>query len=514
MTQRGHAPSAVAPVAGFNLLFALGLSLLSGALIGAAMPTILDWGMLGWIGVTPLLVALHTQPLQRHFLIALPFGIVWSAMAHLWHPVMFGPVAGIALIFAVGCFYAGLIQAGTALQERLPESLKVLGAPIVWSALEFLRFIAPVTGEWWIELLAKSQWRFPPALQILAVTGFAGLSFLVMLVNSALALLIVTAWKRRQTHTPAVASLAAAAVVVLWGALIIPSSPDNRASASPANRFRIAATVDLANQDPAIQSLSRLPVGQEGYYADTPEMSQAIFDVNAALTRSIAELRPAFVVWPENEFADADDPAFTAQIGNLAREMNAYIVVDMVWRTADGMYDAAVMLGPNGAEAGRRAKINVTGEEEAFGFAPGPRDFSVFETPYGNVGLGVCWDRHLPWIVRELARAGAQIVLMPVDDDFSGNRWFPPLHASDSVFRAVENRVTFGLGATSGIAMVIDPYGRITAESGVNQRGAVTGETFVVSGRTLYTRFGDWFGWLTVLAMGAGFVGHRWFGWR
>ncbi|MCS6939757.1 MAG: apolipoprotein N-acyltransferase, partial [Roseiflexus sp.] len=316
----------------------------------------------------------------------------------------------------------------------------------------------------------------------------------------------VNVWQRRRAHMPAIVSLAAAAAILAWGALIIPPAPDNR--------FRIAATVDLANQDRAIQSLSRLPVGQEGYFADTPEMSQAIFDVNAALTRSIAALRPAFVVWPENEFASADDPAFTTQVGSLAREMNAYIVVDMVWRTSEGMYDAAVMFGPDGVEAGRRAKINVTDEEKTFGFMPGPHDFSVIETPYGSVGLGVCWDRHLTWIVRKLARAGAQIVLMPVDDDFSGNRWFPPLHASDSVFRAVENRVSFGTGATSGVAMVIDPYGRITAESGVNRRGVVTGETFVVSEQTLYTRFGDWFGWLVVLAMGAGFVGHRWYGRR
>lgn len=91
MTQKVHAPAAVAPVAGFNLLFLLALSLLSGALIGAAMPTILDWGWLGWFGIAPLLVALSMQPLQRHFVIALPFGIVWSVMAHLWYPAMFGP---------------------------------------------------------------------------------------------------------------------------------------------------------------------------------------------------------------------------------------------------------------------------------------------------------------------------------------------------------------------------------------------------------------------------------------
>jgi len=319
-----------------------------------------------------------------------------------------------------------------------------------------------------------------------------------MLVNVALALLILEAWRQQRVHLPAVLALAGAALILGWGALRIPPAPDAQ--------FRIAATVDLVNQDRAVQALSRLPVGQEGYYADTPEMSQAIFDTNATLTRQVAALRPAFVVWPENEFADADDPAFAAQVGALARELNAYLVVDMVWRTSEGMHDAAVLFGPDGNEVGRHAKINLTGDEQAFGFVPGPRDFQVFTTPYGNVGLGVCWDRHVPWITRELARAGAHVVLMPVDDDFYGNRWFPPLHAADSVLRAAENRVAFGLGATSGIAMVIDPYGRITAESAINQRGVVTGEAFTVPERTLYTRLGDWFGWSITGAMVIGFL--------
>jgi apolipoprotein N-acyltransferase len=47
--------------------------------------------------------------------------------------------------------------------------------------------------------------------------------------------------------------------------------------------------------------------------------------------------------------------------------------------------------------------------------------------------------------------------------------------------------------------MLIDPYGRITADGKVNQRAVIVGETFVVQAETFYTRFGDWFGW-TLLA--------------
>jgi len=133
--------------------------------------------------------------------------------------------------------------------------------------------------------------------------------------------------------------------------------------------------------------------------------------------------------------------------------------------------------------------------------APLGTDYPVFDTPYGKVGLGVCWDRHRLYIVRELARSGAQIVLMPVDDDFNGTPTFPPFHASDGVFRAAENRVAMGLGTVNGLSLVADPYGRITAEGTINELGVVVGETFTVPGQTLYTRWGDWFGWLMVTGL-------------
>ena len=244
----------------------------------------------------------------------------------------------------------------------------------------------------------------------------------------------------------------------------------------------------------------------EGPYADTPEMSQAIFDVNAALTREIANQNPAFVVWGENEFADADDAAFTGQVGALAQELNAYIVTDMYWNASTGLHDTAVMMGPDGSEVGRRAKINMTSGEKEYGFVAGPLDFPVYDSPYGKVGIAVCWDRHTLWVTRELAKRGAQIVLMPVDDDFNRNEWFPPFHAADGVFRAVENRVAMGLGTTNGLSILVDPYGRILAEGEINERGVIYAETFAVSQQTLYTKFGDWFGWLMV-ACALGMVG-------
>jgi apolipoprotein N-acyltransferase len=54
-----------------------------------------------------------------------------------------------------------------------------------------------------------------------------------------------------------------------------------------------------------------------------------------------------------------------------------------------------------------------------------------------------------------------------------------------------------------GVSIIVDPYGRIDAESGVNERTVVVGDVFTVSGRALYTRLGDWFGWLMVVGLAA-----------
>jgi len=463
-------------------------------LIALSMPNFDIWP-LAWIALVPVLIALEGQPGKRKFLISLPFGLIWSIAVHNWYPFIFTPALGYFLIVMVATFYAGVLSLGKVLQEKITGPLQVFVIPIVWTAIEWLRFVAPVTSEWWFVLLANSQWQFPPALQLLSITGFPGLTFIIMLANVALATLLIGLLRRHKVKISAVAALAVSIIIVAWGAIIIPKPP--------ADTFTIAATTDMVNQHAEIQARSEF--SDVGYIA-TPETSQAIFDVNAELSRQIAATsNPAFVVWPENEFADITDAAMIDQLKGLAQELGVYIVADVVWQVPGGMYDTALMIGPNGREVGRRAKINITPGEADRGFIRGPNDYAVFDTPYGKASVAVCFDRHRTDILRNLARNGAQIVLLPVDDDFD-TRWFPPFHAADSVFRAVENRLAMGSGSTSGISQVIDPYGRMTAKGNLYTREVIAGPTFTVVEQTLYTRFGDWFGILISVLLGVGVV--------
>ena len=477
----------------------LGLSAVSGLLLTAAMPGF-DVPFLGWIALVPLLMVISTAPLKQHYPLALPFGLLLSIGVHNWYPNIFPPVLGYFLIFAVGTFYASMLQLGSWLQSRLPGALKLLALPVAWSAVEFVKFIAPVIEDWWFVLLAKSMWRFPPALQVLSLTGFPGLSFLVMLANVALAFLVIKMLGIQNQETGELDSLPSkvcaaglgfVGLILILGSLSIPDSPSET--------FSIAALTDMMLQDPDIPGLIKSSEVNERL--SDPQRSQDIFDINENLTREIiaAGAKPDFIVWPENKIASMDNMEIMSQISALAQDVNAYIVVNPDKVLGEGQYlNMALMVASDGEEAGQRAKIHHFGDASEHGFQIGSRNFSVFETPYGKVGLGVCYDYHFLDVARGLARNGARILLMPTDDDFDGNPNFPPFHASDGVFRAAEHRVAMGLANTNGLALVIDPYGRITAEGKVNQRGVIIGETFTAPGETLYTRIGDWFGWLMV----------------
>jgi apolipoprotein N-acyltransferase len=320
-----------------QLWIAWGLSAVSGGLMAASMPNF-DISILGWVALVPLLLAIQYMPDKSAKTLALPFGVIWSIAVHNWYPDVLGPVLDYLLIMVVGSYYGTLIGLGVGLQRRLPAPVSLLALPVLWSALEFIKYIAPIVEDWWFVWLANSQWRFPPGLQILSITGLPGLSFLLMLANVALTALIWRAWREHKIDWTGALALGCVVGIVAWGEMAIPGPP--------ANTFSIAATTDLTRLDPNItkyrQTHSKIP----GPYAEMPEMSQALFDVNAELTRRVIDPKVAFVVWPENNFADADDKRFIGQLETLAQQVGAYFVANVVWRRSTGMYNAASWPGP------------------------------------------------------------------------------------------------------------------------------------------------------------------------
>nr|WP_198044811.1 nitrilase-related carbon-nitrogen hydrolase [Lysinibacillus timonensis] len=471
-----------------NLFTSFLLSIFSGILLTLSMPSYDLW-YFAWIGFIPLLYTLQNKSrIQRYFLINVT-SVIWSIGTHIWYPSVLSDW-GYFIMIAGGLFYGSIFQIGYDIQNRINKWYRIFALPITFSVLEWIKTVIPFTKGWWIELISKSQWTIPENIQLLSITGFIGVSFLIVLTN-----VILFEFFQFKNHTKK-------QLIILMVLLLLPIAnyiygkvllfqTDELLKTQP---ITIGATVDLANQDQTITSLGSNLRGGDGYLADTTEMKQAIFNVNASLSRDIVHERKVdFIVWGENEFMNYDDKEFYDQLTELARELNSSIISDIVWENNNNVYDTALMIDENGIEVGKTPKIFILGGEEEFGFSPGPRNYPVYNTKLGKIALAVCWDRHDPTIIQNYARNDARLIFIPADDDFGGNKRFPYFAASDAVFRAVENHVAIASGSTSGVSQIVTPYGQVTATGGVNQRQFIIGETFILGTGTFYTQHGNIF---------------------
>jgi predicted amidohydrolase len=97
-------------------------------------------------------------------------------------------------------------------------------------------------------------------------------------------------------------------------------------------------------------------------------------------------------------------------IAQRAREFSTYVAFGMVLKekVESILYDAAVLVGPDGELIGDYRKVHLRGEERLT-FRPGYR-FSVLECGFGNLGLLIGWDLAFPEAARSLVLDGAEVI--------------------------------------------------------------------------------------------------------
>lgn len=107
-------------------------------------------------------------------------------------------------------------------------------------------------------------------------------------------------------------------------------------------------------------------------------------------------------------------------------------------------------------------------------------------------------------MTRALAADGARLVAMPNYDPPTRGAVLHHLHAALLPFRAVENRVAFVRADPNGCSQVIDPAGRVLAQSPVYAADTLVADVPMGDGRgTLYTRLGDWLAPVCIIALAA-----------
>jgi N-carbamoylputrescine amidase len=100
----------------------------------------------------------------------------------------------------------------------------------------------------------------------------------------------------------------------------------------------------------------------------------------------------------------------------LAAELQVYIPCSFFERDGPHYYNSLAMIDDSGAVMGVYRKSHIPdgpGYTEKFYFRPGNTGFKVWDTKYGKVGVGICWDQWYPEAARAMMLMGADVLLYP-----------------------------------------------------------------------------------------------------
>jgi N-carbamoylputrescine amidase len=100
----------------------------------------------------------------------------------------------------------------------------------------------------------------------------------------------------------------------------------------------------------------------------------------------------------------------------LAKSLGVVIPVSIFEKVGPEYYNSVVMVDHNGDIMGIYRKTHIpdgVGYQEKYYFKPGNTGFKVWDTKFGKMGVGICWDQWFPECARAMALMGAEILFYP-----------------------------------------------------------------------------------------------------
>ena len=472
------------------------LALLSGVLLFLSFPTV-GHPAFAWIALLPLLVTTaHASFALQAFRRGLLTGVVHFVGTIYWIPRVLAEFGGLPTAVSWGvhlllvgylALFPALFAVAIWMLSRRFGAVAVLAAPVAWVTSELGR-IYVFTGFPW-ELLGYSQASVLSVAQLASVVGVLGVSALVASVSGALAYLVLVGPRRAGGVLAGTAALIV--VCLLFGSLRVRSGRWVEAGVP----LRVAAVQGNIAQDDKWN----------------PALRETILDKYLALTRRAADEGASLVVWPEaaTPFTFQVDPR-AERIRGLAREQGIHLVLgttDVIWEEEPRYYNAAVLVDPSGATAGMYHKQHLVpfGEyvpmrdllsfvsplvENVAGFAPGaaPVTLMMDDQP---IGAAVCYEIIYPGLVRGLVTGGSRLLTTVTNDAWYGRTAAPYQHFQQATMRAIEQGRFLVRAANTGISGVIDPYGRVIAQTALFEDDVLTAEVRLIDDLTPYSRYGD-----------------------
>jgi len=370
-----------------------------------------------------------------------------------------------AVVFGFGVlFVRGFIRRGSLF-------LASLAFPVYWVAYEYLTAMASPHSTW--GNLAYTQMNCLPVIQIAAITGLWGISFIVFLFAGTAATLLSGTGKPVHRRVLAIVGGLVVCATLVFGKWRLQANP----SAQPITVTLIAKDVPMS------------------VYLGSEEQALELLREYADEVRRVTPAGTQAVMLPEKicRVSESALPEVDALFSSAATATRAAIVLGLVRRTPSAAFNSSRFYSADG-----KLEANYDKHHLVPGLEPEKRGDKrvLLDQASGRWGLQICKDMDFPKLSREYALEGANLLLVPAWD-FNLDRW---LHARMAVMRAVEDGFALARSARNGLLTLSDNRGRILTEAATvpGRFVSITGKVNVSREETFYTRAGDWFAWLCV----------------
>ncbi len=138
------------------------------------------------------------------------------------------------------------------------------------------------------------------------------------------------------------------------------------------------------------------------------------------------------------------------RFSDLAKELNVVVLVSYFEKSESDYFNSLVVINVDGSILDNYRKTHIPdgpGYEEKFYFKPGDSGFKVYDTAFGRIGVGICWDQWFCETARALALMGAEIIFYPTA---IGSE--PEIHLDS---KEHWQRVQMGHAATNTVPVVV-----------------------------------------------------------
>ncbi len=167
---------------------------------------------------------------------------------------------------------------------------------------------------------------------------------------------------------------------------------------------QMACSDDVAENVARAEDLIREAAGRGANLVLIQELFEGLYFCQDELPEHFERAKPA------------DGHPTIRRFQELAAELNVVLPVSFFERANAACFNSLAMVDADGSMLGVYRKSHIpqgSGYQEKFYFNPGNTGFRVWETKFGRIGAGICWDQWFPEAARAMALMGAEVLLYP-----------------------------------------------------------------------------------------------------